>query len=49
LPYVEKLAGAEIDALAGSESFQQRALYHAMAVHQGKIVDQVLQQEMDSQ
>ena len=49
LPYVEKLAAVEIDVLADSESYQQRALHHAMAVHQGKIVDQVLQQEMQKQ
>ncbi len=46
LPYVQALASAEIDELSTSENAQQQALYDAMAVHRGKVVDLVLLREM---
>jgi len=49
LPYVLVLAGADLDAMADSESVQQRALHHAMAVQGGRIVDKVLQDEIEKQ
>jgi alanine dehydrogenase len=49
LPYVLKLAGSELDAMAGSQSAAERALYHAMAVRNGSIVDNVLQDEINRQ
>ena len=49
LPYVQVLASTDIDELATSESIQKQALHRAMAIHQGKIVDEVLQREIDQQ
>ena len=49
LPYVLVLAGADLDAMADSEPVQQRALHHAMAVQGGRIVDKVLQDEIEKQ
>ncbi len=49
LPYVQVLASTDIDELAASESIQKQALHRAMAIHQGKIVDEVLQREIDQQ
>jgi len=47
LPYVQVLAGSDIDEIAISQKSREQALYRAMAVHQGKIVDAVLQAEID--
>lgn len=49
LPFVIRLAGLELDVMAGSESFHDQALHHAMAIQQGSIVDEVLQQELSGQ
>lgn len=46
LPYVKLLAGADLAVMAASESVQQQALYRAMAVHQGRVVDEVLRGEI---
>jgi len=46
LPYVQLLAGADLAAMAASESAQQQALHRAMAVHQGRVVDEVLRREI---
>jgi hypothetical protein len=46
---VLKLAGSELDVMAGSQSSAERALYHAMAVRDGSIVDKVLQDEVNKQ
>ena len=46
LPYVQLLTDADLTAMAASESAQQQALYRAMAVHQGRVVDEVLQREI---
>ena len=51
LPYVVELAGCSAEALASlPEHCEQKvqALYHARAVHRGEIVDEVLQQEVNS-
>jgi len=44
---VQVLAGSDIDEIAISEKSREQALHRAMAVHQGKIVDAVLQAEID--
>jgi alanine dehydrogenase len=49
LPYVLKLAGSDLDSMADSPSAAERALYHAMAVKNGSIVDNVLQDEINRQ
>lgn len=49
LPYVLKLAGSNLDAMAESESVHERALHRAMAVQRGSIVDKVLQDEINDQ
>ena len=49
MPYVLKLASADLDAMADSQSAAERALYHAMAVRGGSIVDKVLQDEFNKQ
>ena len=49
LPYVQVLASSDIDEMANSEISREQALYRAMAVHQGRIVDKVLQREIDPQ
>ena len=46
LPYVQLLAGADLAAMADSDVAQQQALYRAMAVHQGRVVDEILQGEI---
>jgi len=46
LPYVQLLAGNELAAMANSEVAQQQALHRAMAVHQGRVVDEVLRREI---
>ncbi len=46
LPYVQLLAGADLAAMAASESASKQALYRAMAVHQGGVVDEVLRHEI---
>ena len=54
LPYVQVLAGYDADTLtsepaAGSaEDEKVLALYHARALYRGELVDEVLQQEVDS-
>ena len=47
LPYVQVLAGADIEAMAASKTPRELALYRAMAVQHGKVVDDVLQRELD--
>lgn len=47
LPYVQLLASSDIDAMAASETPREQALFRAMAVHQGKVVDEVLQREIE--
>ncbi|MBT8119452.1 MAG: alanine dehydrogenase [Gammaproteobacteria bacterium] len=47
LPYVLKLAGSELNVMADSGSAMERALYKAMAVQSGSIVDSVLQEEIN--
>lgn len=49
LPYVQVLASSDIDEMANSEMSREQALYRAMAVHRGRIVDEVLQREIDPQ
>ncbi len=49
LPYVLKLAGSNLDAMAESESVQDRALHSAIAIQRGSIVDKVLQDEINNQ
>lgn len=49
LPYVQVLASSGIDEMANSEMSREQALYRAMAIHQGRIVDEVLQREIDPQ
>ena len=46
LPYVQLLADSVLAAMENSSSTQQQALYRAMAVHQGRVVDEVLQREI---
>ena len=46
LPYVSILAGSNLNELEQSGSGQAKALHHAMAVHQGKVVDDILMQEL---
>jgi len=46
LPYVQSLAGADLATMATAESALQRALYRAVAVHQGGVVDEVLRREL---
>lgn len=46
LPYVQLLADADQAMTASSESVQRQALYRAIAVHQGKVVDEVLRREI---
>jgi len=46
LPYVQLLADSVLAAMENSSSVQQQALYRAMAVHQGRVVDEVLQREI---
>lgn len=46
LPYVQSLASADLATMAIAESALQQALYRAVAVHQGEVVDQVLQREI---
>lgn len=48
LPYVMGLAATKPDALAGSTSARERGLHSAMAIHQGGIVDKVLQDEINA-
>ena len=47
LPYVLKLAGSELNVMADSGSAKERAMYTAMAVQSGSIVDSVLQEEIN--
>jgi len=47
LPYVLKLAGSELEVMADSVSAEESALYKAMAVQSGSIVDSVLQDEIN--
>jgi alanine dehydrogenase len=47
LPYVLKLAGSELNLMADSGSAKERALFKAMAVQSGCIVDSVLQEEIN--
>lgn len=49
LPYVVRLAGLDLGAVADAESYQDQALRHAIAIQQGSIVDEVLQQESGAQ
>lgn len=49
LPYVQILAGTDTEAMATSKTPRELALYRAMAVHHGKVVDDVLQREIDQQ
>ena len=49
MPYVLKLASSDLDAMADAQSAAERALYHAMAVRDGSIVDKVLQDEVNKQ
>lgn len=46
LPYVQVLASSDIDEMANSETSREQALYRAMAIHRGRIVDEVLQREI---
>jgi len=48
LPYVDALASKGIDALSESTSGIKAALYGAMAVYDGEVVDEVLRREIDS-
>ena len=47
LPYVQVLAGSDIEAMAASKTPRELALYRAMAVQHGKVVDDVLKRELD--
>jgi alanine dehydrogenase len=49
LPYVLQLAGSELAVMAASESVQERALFQAIAVQSGSVVDKVLQDEIKKQ
>jgi len=46
LPYVQALASSDLDELPHAKSRKAEALYGAMAIHQNKVVDKVLQQEL---
>lgn len=48
LPYVEVLAGANLDIIAASSDSRLQAMHRGMAIFQGKIVDQVLLQEVEA-
>lgn len=48
LPYVQALASTDLDGLPHAKSRKAEALYGAMAIHQNKVVDKVLQQELDA-
>lgn len=48
LPYVSLLASSSVDELAQSGNSQALLLYQAMAIHQGKVVDEVLLKEIES-
>ncbi len=48
LPYVQLLARSNLDELTVSDSKQEQALHRAMAIHQGRVVDEVLQREMEN-
>lgn len=48
LPYVLLLAGASIDELRQSGDRQAQLLHEAIAVHQGKVVDEVLANEFEA-
>ena len=47
LPYVSELAASSIDLLSLSKSVNSQALYRAIAINQGDIVDDILRQELD--
>jgi alanine dehydrogenase len=47
-PYVIRLAGLDLEAVAAADIFQDQALRHAVAIRQGSIVDEVLQQELSA-
>lgn len=46
LPYVLLLADSSVEDLLHAESLQARSLHHAMAIHQGEVVDEVLMNEL---
>jgi alanine dehydrogenase len=48
LPYVLTLASSTVNELSKSEYQHAKTLHHAMAIHQGEVVDKVLKQELDS-
>lgn len=48
LPYVLALADSAVDVLKQSKSRQAQQLHHAVAIHQGKVVDEVLIKELSS-
>jgi len=47
LPYVQLLASLDLAEMAVSESTQEQTLHRATAIHQGRIVDEVLQREIE--
>ncbi|MCK5395138.1 MAG: hypothetical protein KAJ32_04060, partial [Gammaproteobacteria bacterium] len=47
LPYVSELAASSIDLLSLSKSVNSQALYRAIAINQGDVVDDILRQELD--
>ncbi len=47
LPYVLEFSGSSVEQLCLSESTKSQALCRAIAINQGKIVDEVLCQELD--
>jgi len=48
LPYVEALVSSSLNEMAESTSSLHNALYNATAIHQGKVVDDVLKHEVNS-
>jgi alanine dehydrogenase len=48
LPYVLALASTNFDELGRSESHRTQALHRATAIHQGEVVDAVLQREIEA-
>ena len=47
LPYVLEIANTPPGQLAASKSVKSQALHTAIAINQGKVVDSILQQELE--